>query len=201
MAPLEAASRFRFLWEHKQVMVCTNRMWWYSLFTPLAFLTAGDAFNASIDVGNVTIDALSTTVGVELEAVGHSIVGGGLSSQLLFDASFEDPKDKTPPSPSPGRAKVQLRVADTPSLSLRHCSAQLFATPMGIGPDLDHAFNVVALPGALEHYVSFQSVNFPSYYLGELPPTAGLACFCLIYPIVQSSVRPSVRSPVRPSSQ
>lgn len=37
--------------------------------------------------------------------VGHSIYGGGLYSQLIFDESFEDPKDvppegRTTPSPT-----------------------------------------------------------------------------------------------------
>ena len=45
-----------------------------------------------------------TLVGVEVETTGHSIVGGGLSSQMLFDGSFEDPKDdSTRPPPTHNR--------------------------------------------------------------------------------------------------
>ena len=47
----------------------------------------------TVNVADPVDNAAQTLIGVELEAVGHGIVGGGLSSQMIFDGSFEDPKD------------------------------------------------------------------------------------------------------------
>ena len=47
----------------------------------------------TVNVADPVDKAAQTLIGVELEAVGHGIVGGGLSSQMIFDGSFEDPKD------------------------------------------------------------------------------------------------------------
>lgn len=57
---------------------------------------ASDPVEYSVTVNattNASIKAKQTLVGIEVETTGHSIVGGGLSSQMLFDSSFEDPKD------------------------------------------------------------------------------------------------------------
>eukprot|EP01062_Namystynia_karyoxenos_P011294 TRINITY_DN14034_c0_g1_i2.p1 TRINITY_DN14034_c0_g1~~TRINITY_DN14034_c0_g1_i2.p1 ORF type:complete len:718 (+),score=167.98 TRINITY_DN14034_c0_g1_i2:72-2156(+) len=61
-----------------------------------AVLPAGAAAPLAAAVA-VNVSARSavppTVIGVELEGVGHSIYGGGLYSQLVFDESFEDPRD------------------------------------------------------------------------------------------------------------
>lgn len=64
---------------------------------------------------------------------------------------------------------MQLVAAGQPTLSFRHCDAQGFATPMGLGPDEDHLFRVVAaLNGDGGSAVSLQSINFPTYYLAPV---------------------------------
>lgn len=117
----------------------------------------------------------STVIGVELEGVGHAIYGGGLYSQLIMDESFEDPKDTpsgrpTPPTPPPTQAAaVSIWSAAAPGRSIRHCNAQLYATT-GAAGNLDHVFAVV--PGLdnkrRPSTVSFQSRNFPTYYIAPI---------------------------------
>jgi len=80
-----------------------------------------------------------------------------------------------PPSPAPSGlpaigATVQLSPAALPGLSFRHCDAQGFVTPDdGSGPAEDHLFLVVpALSGAPPGALSFQSVNFPTFYIAPV---------------------------------
>eukprot|EP00039_Didymoeca_costata_P024442 m.10286 g.10286 ORF g.10286 m.10286 type:complete len:840 (+) comp4236_c0_seq1:97-2616(+) len=118
-----------------------------------------------IDVANTTVSVPSTLAGVELEGVGHSIYGGGLYSQLIFDESFEDPKD----DPAQGKVGnyVTLSVYNT-SKSLRHCNALLYETNFGLGPNDDHYFKVVPGLNGTNGTVSFQSRNFPTYYIAPI---------------------------------
>ena len=55
---------------------------------------ASASFDVEINAAaSFSTQPLDTVIGVELESVGHSLVGGGLTSQMLVDGSFEDPAD------------------------------------------------------------------------------------------------------------
>jgi hypothetical protein len=63
------------------------------IFTP-SFASGPVEYSVTVNAAsNASVKARQTLVGIEVETTGHSIVGGGLSSQMLFDSSFEDPKD------------------------------------------------------------------------------------------------------------
>ena len=66
------------------------------LTTSTAAIPPGDGpvqYSVTIEAATPVRKIRQTIIGIEVETTGHSIVGGGLSSQMLFDASFEDPKD------------------------------------------------------------------------------------------------------------
>eukprot|EP00040_Diaphanoeca_grandis_P022466 m.120705 g.120705 ORF g.120705 m.120705 type:complete len:749 (+) comp28826_c0_seq1:172-2418(+) len=60
--------------------------------------------DASADAAATSLKLRNTLIGIEMETTGHGIVGGGLSSQMVFDGSFEDPKDD--PSRPPATANI-----------------------------------------------------------------------------------------------
>lgn len=65
---------------------------------------------------------------------------------------------------------ASLVPADLPTLSFRHCDGQGFVTGDGTPPDMDHIFKVVAPLNGAAHALSFQSTNYPTYYIA---PVAG----------------------------
>ena len=145
-----------------------------ALALPLASSASPEVATARLDAANVTVERVpGTIIGVELEGVGHSIVGGGLYSQLIFDESWEDPDDKPPPGgapptpPAPAHARhVQLQDPAGGGRSLRHCDALLYSTPDS-GPS-DHIFALVPALSGAAGAVSFQSTNFPTYYIAPI---------------------------------
>lgn len=72
----------------------------------IALAVAETTYMATIDAGSPLKDVPQTMIGIEVEAVGHSLSGGGLSSQMLTDSSFEDPRDDPANSPVPGLVPV-----------------------------------------------------------------------------------------------
>lgn len=108
----------------------------------------------------------------QLEGVGHSIYGGGLYSQLIFDESFEDPRDDpskvVPPPGPPSHQPVSFTSASAVSTSLRHCDAQLFATSGVEGANEDFQFILVPALNGSTNMFSIQSVNYPTYYIAPI---------------------------------
>jgi hypothetical protein len=136
------------------------------------FLCSVQATTVSITVDDTAkgVHVPPTVIGVELEGVGHSIYGGGLYSQLVFDESFEDPHDSPTATPTPPPPPVVvIESVAAPGRSIRHCEAQLYATKMDPPPlSRDHSFTVVAGLGRGEGTVSFQSINYPTYYIAPI---------------------------------
>lgn len=75
--------------------------------------------------------------------------------------------ENTPPPPP---VATVISPEFDPTLSLRHCNSQLFATNYTVGgPKADHHFIVVPGLNGKSGYASFQSENFPTGYLGPVP--------------------------------
>eukprot|EP00041_Stephanoeca_diplocostata_P014295 m.258765 g.258765 ORF g.258765 m.258765 type:complete len:909 (-) comp19650_c0_seq4:266-2992(-) len=110
-----------------------------------------------------------TVIGVELEGVGHSIYGGGLYSQLVFDESFEDPRDDPAKvDPPTSRKFVTFDSFAAAITSMRHCQAQLFSTRGGKSDNEDFQFSLVPALNGSSDMVSIQSVNYPTYYVAPI---------------------------------
>lgn len=67
----------------------------------------------------------------------------------------------------PLNTTVNLVPVIQPGLSFRHCDAQGFITPTDANPDHDFVL-VAALNGAPAPAISFQSVNFPTWFIAPI---------------------------------
>jgi len=113
-----------------------------------------------------------------IEYLNHEIYGG-LYSQLIFGESFEEQSFSVAGAPRvistsvgdiPSFAWLQSTV--NPDLYIRHCDYVLWQTPQ-IAPMQDFVWHVVAALNGESGAVSFQSTNYPTYFL-SISPQSGL---------------------------
>jgi len=119
------------------------------------------------------VRALYSTYDGPLYSVQRSSDNATLDISLVSPGGYVNAtaQDSFCGSPSPGKslpevgAQVLLRPYSQPKLSFRHCSAQGFVTP---DDGEDHFFKVVSALSGATNALSFQSVNFPTYYLSSM---------------------------------
>ena len=101
---------------------------------------------------------------------------GVLTQGGFANASAQDAFCKATPSPSPNppppsplpplQSTVYIIPFAEPTYSFRHCDAQGFVTPFD--GNLDHLFKLVAALNGDASCVSFQSVNYPAWYIAPI---------------------------------
>lgn len=112
---------------------------------------------------NRTLDGALLDIGV--------LTQGGFanaSAQDAFCKATPSPSPKPlPPSPLPPlQSTVYIVPIAEPTYSFRHCDAQGFVTPFD--GNADHSFKLVAALNGDASCVSFQSVNFPAWYIAPI---------------------------------